>query len=128
MLLAIWTPLRTKLSTAGCLTTSEFVCTIKQRGRPREKLVKAYSYHTHVQFCSHAQLIMWSVVTIWLLIAYSVKKLQQLSCRSYTAVPRLAMCACTGKQLLLHKFSPRHQHLWCYFYRVSFCACTCIHG
>ena len=35
---------------------------------------------------------------------------QQLSCRSYAALAS-AMCACTGKQLLLHKFSPRHQHL-----------------
>ena len=40
---AIWTLLKTKLSTAGCLTDSEFVCTTKQRGRSREKLLKAYS-------------------------------------------------------------------------------------
>ena len=52
LLLAIWTPLKTKLSTGGCLTTSEFVCTTEQRDRSREKLEKAidiaYTY-THAR-------------------------------------------------------------------------------
>ena len=62
-LLAIWTPLKTKLSTGGGLTTSEFVCTTEQRDRSREKLEKAidlaYTTLMHVQLCSHAHLIMW---------------------------------------------------------------------
>ena len=63
LLLAIWTPLKTKLSTGGGLTTSEFVCTTEQRDRSREKLEKAidlaYTTLMHVQLCSHAHLIMW---------------------------------------------------------------------
>ena len=54
LLLAIWTPLKTKLSTGGGLTTSEFVCTTEQRDRSREKLEKAidlaYTTLMHVQF------------------------------------------------------------------------------
>ena len=44
LLLAIWTPLKTKLSTGGCLTTSEFVCTTEQRDRSREKVREGHRY------------------------------------------------------------------------------------
>ena len=52
----LWTPLKTKLSTAGCFTTSEFVCITEQcdsyeenarEGRP---LQLSYS-HAIVQSC-----------------------------------------------------------------------------
>ena len=61
LLLAIWTPLKTKLSTGGCLTTSEFVCTTEQRDRSREKLEKAIdlAYTTCNCAVRHAHLIMW---------------------------------------------------------------------
>ena len=60
LLLAIWTPLKTKLSTGGCLTTSEFVCTTEQRDRSREKAREGHRSSLHyVQLCSHAHLIMW---------------------------------------------------------------------
>ena len=36
------TPLKTKLFTAGCLTTSKFVCTTEQRGRSGEKARKGH--------------------------------------------------------------------------------------
>ena len=63
LLLAIWTPLKTKLSTGGCLTTSEFICTTEQCAGPEKKLEKAIdlAYTTLVQLCSHAHLIMCRV-------------------------------------------------------------------
>ena len=49
LLLAIWTPLKTKLSTGGCLTTSEFVCTTEQRDRSREKGHRSSLHYTHAR-------------------------------------------------------------------------------
>ena len=44
-----------KLSTGGCLTTSEFVCTTEQHDRSREKAREghylAYTTLMHVQLC-----------------------------------------------------------------------------
>ena len=39
--------LKTKLSTGGCLTTSEFVCTTEQRDRSREKAQEGHRSSLH---------------------------------------------------------------------------------
>ena len=58
--MAVAGDLKTKLSTGGCLTTSEFVCTTEQRDRSREKAREGHRSSLHyVQLCSHAHLIMW---------------------------------------------------------------------
>ena len=77
LLLAIWTPLKRKLSTGGCLTTSSFVCTTEQRDSSRKKAREGHRSSLHyVQLCSHAHLIMW--------LAHC--KQQLISCRLSIAV------------------------------------------
>ena len=82
-----------KLSTADCL--SLFVLQNSMAGPAREGLQLSNSPGQH-------------------LASDFILCKQQLSCRSYAALAS-AMCACTGKHLLLHKFSPRHQHLCAIF-------------
>ena len=57
LLLVIWTPLKTKLSTGGCLTTSEYVCTTEQRDRSREKALEGHRSSLHY---THARAIVQS--------------------------------------------------------------------
>ena len=57
LLLAIWTPLKTKLSTGGCLTTSEFVSTTEQRDWSKEKAREGHRSSLHY---THARAIVQS--------------------------------------------------------------------
>ena len=85
-----WTLLKTKLSTAGCLTTILSLFVLQN------------SYFTHVQLCSHSQLIMWLAHGFW---SVHLSKTAQ-------------------KNVPVEITSPRHQHLSGAIYVW---ACTCSH-
>ena len=79
-LLTSWTPLKTKLSIGGCLTTSEFICVTEQRGRSGEKAREGLQLVTLACNCA----VTPSLINLCGMAfdAYSVNK--QLSCRSFS--------------------------------------------
>ena len=76
---------------------------------PKKKLEKAidlaYTTLMHVQFCSHAHLIMW--------LAHCILCKQQLIL--HLAYMYSVAVLIIPMQLARSYTSPRHQHLWCYF-------------
>ena len=114
LLLAIWTPLKTKLSTGGCLRTSEFVCTTEQRDRSREKAREGHrSASLHY---THARAIVQSRPSDYVVSTFC--KQQLISCRLQLAYMYSVAVLIKNMQLARSyscMTSPRHQHLWCYF-------------